>query len=185
MIKSIYCTLLLSSLFSLSAYANPYTGTVDSSHLSSCNTTDINIVFVLDVGNAELFLPDCDVFDHSEYLLAITYNRSFTADEFIVSSDELVSRNNSEEVYNRIKSDLDQFNSHYQAVKKGDEYRISYTLKNGLSLEKNGILIASSNNKELAMAYFKVWFGDKPFHQRMKNNLLKNIKVPPKEKSAT
>ena len=185
MIKSIFWLLLLSSLFSLSAYANSYKGAVDSNHLSSCNTTDINIIFVLDVGHAELFLPNCDIFDNSEYMLAITYNRPFTADEFIISSDELVSRNNSGDVYNRIKSDLDKFNSHYQAVEKGDEYRISYTRKYGLSLEKNGDLIASSDNKELAMAYFKVWFGDNPFHQRMKKNLLNNIKLLPEEKSAT
>lgn len=183
MIEGKYITLIILSFISLSAYASSDIKSEKHSHLKLCNTSDINIVFVFDVGRAELYLPDCTVLDYSEFMLAITYNRPFTAEEFITSSDELISRNNSVEAYEKIKDELNQFNSQYQGVEQGDEYRISHTNVNGLSLHKNGLLISSSDNKDLAMAYFKVWFGEKPFHKKMKKNLLNNIKPQVNDKS--
>lgn len=182
--KIFYIALYLFAFCSLPAYASSELKVENNTHLKLCNTSDINIIFVFDVGRAELYLPNCEVLDYSEFMLAITYKRSFTAEEFIVSSDELVARNNSTAIYKQVKNDLDRFNSQYQGVEKNDEYRISHTHKHGLKLQKNGKLISSSQNKHLAMAYFKVWFGDKPFHQKMKKNLLKNIKPLADDKSA-
>lgn len=178
MIKRLFFSILLGFFFSLSAYANSDAQSLDTGELKLCNSSEVNILFVLDVGDAELYLPDCEVLDYSEFMLAITYNRPFTAEEFIASSDELVSRNNSRAIYQQIKTDLDYFNSHYQAVEKGEEYRISYTFKKGLNLQKNGKILSSSDNALLAKAYFKIWFGDRPFHKKMKKELLKNIRIP-------
>lgn len=170
-------SLLISALYSLSAYASDDVAALDQYGLTLCNSSDINIIFVFDVGHAKLYLPNCEVLDYSEFMLAITYHRAFTAEEFRLSSDELISRNNSAQTYTQIKTDLGRFNSHYQAVEAGDEYRISYTKKQGLNLQKNGQTIASSDSNVLAQAYFKVWFGDRPFHKKMKRNLLNNIQV--------
>ena len=132
---------------------------------------------LFEVGHAKLFLPNCENMGNNEYMLSITYNRTFTADEFIKSSNILIELNNTTDIYKSIKAELDDFNKNYQAVEKGDEYSISYTYKNGFNLEKNGTLVSSSNNQELAKAYFKVWFGDEPFNKKMKKNLLSNIKI--------
>lgn len=183
MIRQCLMALIILVFTSLSAYSNSNLKTVNTDHLSLCNTTNINIIFVLDVGSAELYLPDCKVLDYSDFLLAITYNRPFTKQEFIASSDELIARNNSAETYKKIKDELDKFNSKYLGVEKGDEYRISYTENFGLILQKNSKLISSSTDTDLARAYFKVWFGDKPFHQKMKKNLLKNITIIADEQS--
>lgn len=138
-----------------------------------CNTSDIKFYLMVDVGDAALYLKDCNQADTSEYALIIKYNRAFTAEEFKESSAVLAKRNNSEVIYQNIKPDFDKFNKNYQSVDIGDQYQISYVKNQSLQLKKNGTLISESKNKELANAYFNIWFGRNPFSKKMKRNLLK------------
>lgn len=140
-----------------------------------CTTTNIKAMIFVNVGDAALYLDNCQQADMDEFLLAIRYERSFTAKEFRDSSEVLIQRNVTADQFQAIRQELERFNSAYQAVKPGDEYRISFTQDRGLELRKNDQQIIQSDNIELAQAYFKVWFGDKPFNKGMKNNLLKGI----------
>ena len=77
---------------------------------------------------------------------------------------------------------INTFNSLYQNVKRGDRYLLEYQNEMGISLNLNGEHLGSVGKgseyeKELAQAIYSIWFGEKPFFERLKKDLLTPIDV--------
>lgn len=74
---------------------------------------------------------------------------------------------------------LREFNDLYRDVKCGDRYFLEYNPRRGggMSLSLNGKKLGtvgrgSPHERELAAAIYSIWFGERPFFERLKRDLL-------------
>ena len=75
--------------------------------------------------------------------------------------------------FSQWKTSFDQFNNNYQDIKAGDYYDLIYDPLTGLLLQLNGKDLAAIQDRDIALAYLNVWFGNEPFSEDLKNKLLK------------
>lgn len=143
-------------------------------NLNLCNT-DIVKAFGFKVGYTALYLEDCNkpetLFKQGRQYSTL-YIRNLKAKAFQKSSVNYIKKNLNEASFDKIQTPLNVFNESYENIEKGDLLEIAWTQDKGLVLLKNQNKIGQSGNLELAEAYFTVWFGEKPFSQKMKQSLL-------------
>ncbi|MDM3869970.1 chalcone isomerase family protein [Porticoccus sp. W117] len=167
--------LYASSLYAKSDVFQP-TAMLDNQQLQLCNSTDIRVMAVFNVGTAALYLQDCSIEEdtlNQPIQLSIVYKRDFSPEDFQKSAYTLLQRNLSEAQFSAIEGELQRFNSNYQAMTKGERYDICYSDNTGLLLQKNGALISQSQSAQLGQSYFQIWFGKRPFSKALKRKLLK------------
>lgn len=141
--------------------------------LQKCSQTEITVMKFIDVAKAALFSSDCSRLPRltDDLQLSFIYQRDFAGEDFIEAAETLLQRNLSETDYQQIETELDNFNQHYQAVEEGDRYDIRLT-RAGLYLIKNDEVISHSSSLVLGKRYYQIWFGQKPFNDKMKQALL-------------
>lgn len=149
---------------------------LDEQTLKLCASTPMKKM-LFNLGDVALYAKDCATVNADSLItqpvhLTFKYERAFDGEDFIKSSDELIKRNSDESEYQSIKADLDSFNANYQAIANGERYDISWSQATGLLLSKNNRQLAQHDSAELADVYFRIWFGDDPFSQKMKEALL-------------
>lgn len=132
---------------------------------------------LFNLGDVALYARDCsavnaDSLTSQPVHLTFKYERAFDGEDFIKSSDELIKRNTDDAEYQAIKTDLDSFNARYEAIADGERYDIGWSEATGLRLSKNNRQLNQHDSAELAGIYFRIWFGNEPFSQKMKNDLL-------------
>lgn len=142
--------------------------------LNKCSESKLEKYFY-DLGRVALYREDCEsdaALTDSPVYVEFAYTRAFEGEDFAESARKLIKRNISEQAFNNIQNDLETFNSAYESIKDGDHYAIAYSKATGLTLFLNDEQLASNDNQELAQHYFTIWFGDKPFSDKLKKNLL-------------
>jgi hypothetical protein len=105
--------------------------------------------------------------------LKLDYAVSLSVDKFRLATNSILNRQHSAEFLTKIKTPLEQLQSSYKAVKKGDYYRLCYngkTQKIRLDLNKNKLVEIQS--AELAKAYLGIWLSkndpiSKPLYSRL------------------
>ena len=172
--KRIRLTLCLLFL-PLMTYAEDFPSNISLSNgqLQKCSQTEITVMMFIDVAKAALFSSDCAQLPRltDELQLSFIYQRDFKGEDFVEAAETLLQRNLSRDEYQQIESELDRFNQHYQAVKEGDRYDVRLT-RAGLYLIKNDEVISHSSSLVLGKRYYQIWFGQKPFNDKMKQALL-------------
>lgn len=141
--------------------------------LAKCSEAKLEKYFY-DLGHVALYRQDCggqDALTDAPVYLEFAYDREFAGEDFVESANKLIKRNVPEEAFNRIEADLNTFNAGYRSIEAGDRYAIAYSDITGLNLLLNDEQLISSANPELAELYFTIWFGDKPFSDKLKNRL--------------
>lgn len=164
--------------FGITAHAADFDKTyqLEEQTLQLCANTPMKKM-LFNLGDVALYAKDCATVDADSLTaqpvnLTFKYERAFDGEDFVKSSVELIKRNSDDAEYHSIKSDLDSFNSNYQAIADGERYDISWSQATGLLLSKNNRQLAQHNSAELADIYFRIWFGEEPFSQKMKDALL-------------
>ncbi len=144
--------------------------------LKLCSQAELKAFKLIHVGNAGLYLEDCnqvlDVFSLTPKRLRFLYDTSIPAKAFREASVEYLEINLGEK-FNQWKTTFEQFNNQYQDVKAGDIYDLIYDPLKGLLLQLNGQDLGTLQDPEIALAYLNVWFGNKPFSEDLKETLLK------------
>lgn len=145
--------------------------------LSKCSESKLE-KYIFDLGDAALYRQDCNadknVLTDSPVYVEFAYKRSLEGKDFAETAEKLISRNISEQTFQKIAADLNAFNKAYKSIEDGDRYTIAYSQQSGLVLSLNGEVLTRSDNQQLAQHYFTIWFGDKPFSNQLKDNLLGN-----------
>lgn len=164
--------------FGITAQAAEFDKTyqLEEQTLQLCASTPMKKM-LFNLGDVALYAKDCAAVDADSLTaqpvhLTFKYERAFDGEDFIKSSDELIQRNSDAAEYQNIKADLDSFNANYQAIADGERYDIGWSQATGLLLSKNNRQLAQHDSAELADVYFRIWFGDEPFSQKMKDALL-------------
>lgn len=104
--------------------------------------------------------------------LELAYFRSFTADDFISTSDQLLREQLSGEDYQRLAERLQQFYRLFQDIQPGDRYSLTYAEQTGTELRLNGELLGATPGHDFAVAYFGLWLGPQPINNSFRDRLL-------------
>ena len=67
---------------------------------------------------------------------------------------------------------LERFNATYRNVKPGDSYTLTYVPRAGTTLRLNGSALITVPGHDFAAAYFRIWLGDKPINDSLRDALL-------------
>lgn len=106
--------------------------------------------------------------------LRLDYAVSLSSEDFIASADTILKKQHGPERLRLIQPQLNTFNSAYQAVKKGDQYRLCYdaaTYETTLLLNDEPLVTIAS--AEFGSAYFGIWLGEKhPIDAGLRGRLL-------------
>ncbi|MDT8310176.1 MAG: chalcone isomerase family protein [Methylophaga sp.] len=174
--KSILMAILAS--FSITAWAADFAKTyqLGGQNLELCAHTPMKKM-LFNLGDVALYAENCavvkaDSLTSQPINLTFKYERNFDGEDFIRSSDELIKRNTDATEYQTIKADLAAFNASYQAIADGEHYDIGWSEASGLILSKNDRQLSQADSASLAAIYFRIWFGNEPFSQNIKEALL-------------
>ncbi|HEX5678022.1 MAG TPA: chalcone isomerase family protein [Alcanivorax sp.] len=159
-------------LFGL-ALASSANGT-DFDAMARCSSADVKALKFFDVGQASLFRQDCAAPDPlaPPMRLAFGYNREVPGDAFAKAARKMIERNVSDATFEALKKRIDAFNSHYRTTRDGDLYTLDYGADQSMVLRLNGEKLAEEQGEDFAQAYFSIWFGDDPYSDDLKQELL-------------
>lgn len=164
-------TLSLALLASLTAAS---AGAADFDGMTRCSSANVKALKVFNVGQASLFRADCAAADPlaPPMRLAFGYNREVPGDAFAKAARKMIERNVSEDTFEALKARIDAFNSHYRTTRDGDRYTLDYDDDQSMVLRLNGEKLAEEQGENFAQAYFSIWFGDDPYSDDLKEELL-------------
>ncbi len=153
----------------------PHELAVDQHKLSRCSQAELKAYRLIHVGYAALYLPDCkqlqEILKPIPKRMRFLYERAIPAHAFRESSEQYLKLNLAAK-YSDWQAVFAKFNSAYRDVDKGDTYELIYSPDRGLQLLLNSSLLATLDNPEQALAYFSIWFGEEPFSETLKTDLL-------------
>ncbi|WP_303760707.1 chalcone isomerase family protein [Alcanivorax jadensis] len=158
--------LLLAGLLGNSAQANDW---------QLCHRSDVKALRFITVGEARLLRLDCNV----ENLLAapmrleFSYNREVPGDAFAKAALNFLEKNLNDRDFEQLKPRFERFNSHYRDIDDGDTYAMIYQDEE-LLLMLNDEPLTTEQGDRFARAYLRIWFGEKPYSNNLKQALLGN-----------
>ena len=146
----------------------------DFDDMARCSSADVKALKVFNVGQASLFRADCSAADPlaPPMRLAFGYNREVSGDAFAKAARKMIERNVCDDTFEALKERIDTFNSHYRTTRDGDRYTLDYGDDQSMVLRLNGEKLAEEQGKDFAQAYFSIWFGDDPYSDNLKEELL-------------
>jgi len=100
--------------------------------------------------------------------------REVSAEKLVAGWNEGFSSNNSAGELQQLQERINQFNSYFIPVRKGDEIRLDYIPGQGTRVYVNDQLQGSVNGEDFSRALLKIWLGKKPADAGLKEALLGN-----------
>jgi hypothetical protein len=173
--------LALWSLFMIAALplnATQHPSYIDEQRvLTLCSKAPVHALRFIHVGEARLWRESCDSTQQSgllepPLLLEFAYQRNVPGSAFARAATAMVERNIASADFRALADRLEAFNSHYIDIGSGDRYQLRYLADGTLDLLLNDTLLVSEQGHDFAQSYLSIWFGDKPYSERMKEQLL-------------
>ena len=148
----------------------------DGTRFQLVGATTFRWMSIIKVYDARLHLgagePPSKVFADIPVRLHLTYHRGFTAAEIIKGGDTLLARNVKAESLAALRDRLELINRAYRDVREGDSYTLTYVPGKGTTLRLNGSPLVTIPGHDFATAYFRIWLGDDPISESMRDALL-------------
>ena len=155
---------------------NPDELSEDGARFVLVGATTFRWMSIIKVYDARLHLgagePPTKVFADIPVRLQLTYHRGFTAAEIIKGGDTLLARNVKAETLVSLRERLELINRAYRDVREGDSYTLTYVPGKGTTLRLNGSPLVTVPGHDFAAAYFRIWLGDDPISESMRDALL-------------
>ena len=160
-------------LLAAAAIASPGYASESEQPWQVCTRSDVKALRFITVGEATLSRHDCQADDLLSPPLRLTfrYFRDVPGDAFAKAALNFLEKNLQATEFDRYQSRFQAFNSHYQDISDGDAYSLTYR-EDGLTLALNNQLLASEAGTTFARYYLRIWFGETPYSQSLKENLL-------------
>lgn len=137
--------------------------------------------FVFKVYVAALYLPEeipsADVLKDVPKRMEFHYFVDIKAEEFSEAAAPYLAKNVSPDELSRIEPKVDAINRLYQDVSKGDRYTLTYKPGEGTELALNGEVLGTIPGFDFASAYYRIWLGDDPLDEGLKEALLNSDKT--------
>lgn len=155
---------------------SPQSLTEDGTTFQRIGTKTFRWMSVLKIYDASLHFGAGEsperVFADIPMRLHLVYHRSFTAAEIVKGGDTLLARNVDAATLTSLRERLDRINQAYRDVKPGDSYTLTYVPGVGTTLRLNGNALITLPGHDFAAAYFRIWLGDKPINESLRDALL-------------
>lgn len=175
------CALLSAGLaFGESAPAN----SGFSAGLQRCAELELRVAGLFRIGTARLYLDQCDdagrILDPIPKQFSLELARSFRGADLIESARSSLKDNLALETADDLPEVLRCLADAYVDADSGDRFDVIYRPQLGLSLYLNNELVRRCDDAEGAANYFMIWFGEQPFHRRMRDRLLEQALGKPR-----
>ncbi|WP_084167728.1 chalcone isomerase family protein [Pelobacter seleniigenes] len=154
----------------------PERAVLDQYELKLSGTAVLTWALLFDVYAGAFYLPDgvsgADWAEDVPKRLDIAYYRSFTAEELVAASDQLLRENLTETDYLSLARRLQPFYRWFRNVEPGDRYSLAYQPRIGTELRLNGQLLGTVPGADFAVAYLGLWLGSEPISEPFRDALL-------------
>lgn len=146
--------------------------------LTQCSELELRVAGLFRVGTASLHLSDCDS-PRDQVLAAVPKQfslelaRSFSGSDLSGTAREVLVRNLALDSERDLPPPLVCMADAYVDAGAGDRYDVVYSPVYGLSMYLNNELLRRCEADGSGPEYFMIWFGESPFHRRMRDELLR------------
>ncbi len=166
----------LSTAYALPPSALPENINIENTSLQRCSIAPVKALKFIKVGYASLYVNDCDVLtsglESNLKQLSFEYYKAIPGDAFGKAATNFLVKNLPPEIFDQLEAKITEFNAAYKDIDKGDRYDLRRIPGKGISLYLNGELLSTETDEAFADAYFKIWFGERPFNKKLKSRLL-------------
>lgn len=108
----------------------------------------------------------------TRFQLQFRYLREIEKSIILESADNMLRKNLSPAELRQISERVDRINEAYRTVKDGDRSSLTYQTDVGTTLAINGKPQITIEGEDFARLYFKIWLGEKPISQSLRQNVL-------------
>lgn len=151
--------------------------------LQRCSEVELKIIGLFSVGIASLHLADCDeagrVLDAIPKQFSLLLDRDMAGEDLIDSANELLVDNLDDvSSRNQLPEELACLANAYVDAQDGERFDVVYEPNERLALYRNDELLKECPDQGRGHEYFKIWFGEEPFNDKMKRRLLERASSP-------
>jgi hypothetical protein len=100
--------------------------------------------------------------------------KEVTAEKLVAGWNEGFTGNNTAEELKVLQDRINQFNSFFTTVRKGDEIRLDYMPQEGTRVWINDTLKGTVPGEDFSRALLKIWLGSRPADAGLKDAMLGN-----------
>lgn len=144
--------------------------------LTRCAELELRVAGLFRVGTALLYLDQCEdarrILDPVPKKFSLELARSFRGEDLIETARSTLKQNLALNDIDELPEPLRCMADAYVDADSGDRYDVIFRPDRGLSMYLNGDLLKHCESAEGAEKYFMIWFGDEPFHRRMRDRLI-------------
>lgn len=148
--------------------------------LTRCAELELRVAGLFRVGTAFLYLDQCAdadrILETVPKQFSLELARDFRGEDLIDSARSTLSQNLGFDDHRDLPDALQCLADAYIDADSGDRYDVIYRPGSGLGLYLNGRLLHSCADDSDAEKYFLIWFGEEPFHRRLRDRLLEQAR---------
>ncbi|NEZ04782.1 hypothetical protein G4Y73_11520 [Wenzhouxiangella sp. XN201] len=148
----------------------------DATALERCSEVELKVMGLFSVGTASLHLTDCSesdrVLERVPKMFSLELDRDMAGQDLVDSANELLVENLGISSRDALPEELACLANAYIDAEDGERFDVSYEPDERLALYRNGELLEECPDRGHGHEYFQIWFGEKPFNDRMKKRLL-------------
>lgn len=144
--------------------------------LQRCAELELRVAGLFRIGTAWLYLDQCAdahrILEAVPKQFSLQLARSFRGADLIESARSTLKDNLALDSAEDLPEVLRCLADAYVDADSGDRYDVVYRPNEGLALFLNDQLLQTCEDHAGAEKYFMIWFGEEPFHRRMRDRLL-------------
>ena len=149
----------------------------ERNNLTRCAEVQLRIAGLFNVGTARLYLAECGDAERILESLPKTFSlelaRDMKGQDLIDSATNTLVDNLGLDSPEQLPRDLACLANAYVDAESGERFDVVYEPATRLALYRNGELLKECPDQGRGAEYFNIWFGERPFHRRLKDRLLK------------
>lgn len=104
--------------------------------------------------------------------LQLYYFRAIKRQDVIKAAWHSLERQHRPEQLEPLRSEVDRLHASFRDIAPGDRYALDFNPQRGLNLERNGQIIFTSRNPDLAKAYLGIWLAPNGLSESLRSRLL-------------
>ena len=148
----------------------------EDANLTRCAELELRVAGLFRVGTALLYLDQCEdakrILEPVPKKFSLELARSFSGEDLIETARSTLKKNLALDDADQLPDPLRCMADAYVDAGDGDRYDVIFKPGEGLRMYLNGDLLQQCDADEGAEKYFMIWFGDQPFHRRMRDRLI-------------
>jgi len=148
----------------------------NATSLEKCAEVELRIAGLFNVGTATLHLADCRdaerILESVPKQFSLQLARDMKGQDLIDSANDTLIDNLGFDSADELPEELACLANAYIDAEKGERFDVIYEPETRLALYRNDELLTECTDQGRGAEYFNIWFGERPFHRRLKDRLL-------------